>query len=119
MIQIKGNYSQIDKELDRLEGMPDFKTKVALHGVLTSAYTESQAAVHIETGSLKSSGKMRAEEGKAKWTGELEYGGPSAGVNNPVDYAIYEQRRGDSHDFLANTHMLHEQWVEAMKVGLA
>lgn len=117
-VKIISNYDFLDRELDRLDGLPDYKTKVAFSGVLREGYVGSQAIVHIETGSLKNSGKTKEKSSRRRWEGTLTYGGPSAGVNNPVDYAIYELARGGDHDFIANTHLLHQQWIQAMKKGL-
>lgn len=125
MIHLSSDYGDLDKEFDRLESMPDFKTKVALEQVLQKGYTQSQKDVHVDTSSLKSSGKTRSESDKGSntWTGELEYGGASAGANNPVDYAIYEQRRASdelgTHDFFANLHLLHPDFVKAIQMGLS
>lgn len=131
MIHLSSDYSALDRELDRVEKMPDAKTKKLLGAVLEHGYTMTQAAVHVETGSLKSSGKKTANSSKIdhKWEGEIEYGGPSAGVNNPVDYAIYEKARGaggaggpsdmkGDHDFFATLPLLHPEWTAAMKKGL-
>lgn len=121
MIHLSSDYSDIDKELDRVAGMPSPKAKIFLDAVLKEAFTESQASVHVITGSLKSSGKSKSDTNKAThdWEGEFQFGGPSAGVNNPVDYAIYEKRRGGEHDFMANTTLLNSKWVAALLKGLS
>lgn len=106
-------------ETRRLQRLPREKDKVKLDRVLHSGFVGSQAIVHVETGSLKSSGREKSDRTRRRWTGEISYGGPSAGPNNPVDYAIYEKARGDSHDFMANTHLLHEMYVKQIKEILA
>ena len=130
MIHIESNWSEIDREIDRLESMPGAKTKALLDTVLMMGFTMTQEAVHVETGSLKSSGdkKSDADRLSKKWEGEIQYGGPSLGPNNPVDYAIYEKRRGahwagpssvkGDHDFFAGLPALHSVWVAAVKAGL-
>jgi len=126
MIRIESDWSEIDKELDRIIGMPDAKTQALLGAVLSEGFGITQAQVHVQTGSLKGSGKEETSTDKLDhtWEGTIEYGGPSTGPNNPVDYAIYEQRREPdehygNHDFMAGLGVLHEQWIAAVKKGLA
>lgn len=120
MITITGNYTAWELELERLAHMPDPKTIVELDAILSSQFAATQVAVHIETGSLKSSGKMTsAVDAEAHtWEGTMVYGGPSLGVNNPVDYAIYEKARGGPHDFLASAELLEVLYTTAIKDGL-
>lgn len=131
MIQIVSDWSEVEKELDRVENMPDFKTRLALDIVLQQGYVETQKDVHVDTGSLQGSGKVESETDKlaGKWEGKISYGGPSTGVNNPVDYAIYEKRRGiggaggpsdakGDHDFFASLPALHKKYIEALQIGL-
>ena len=119
-IIIKGNYTAWEREFDRLESMPDYKTQVALFGVLREGFVLSNADTHVDTGSLKASEKAKGDVDKAThtWTGTLTWGGPSTGINNPVDYAIYEKARGGDHDFTHSLDLLHVKWVLAMKGGL-
>lgn len=121
MIHLSSDWSAIDSELDRIEAMPDFKTKVALEQVLTHGVVTIMADTHVLTGSLKSSIKKRSESEKitAEWKGEIEAGGASGGVNNPVDYAIYEKARGEDHNFMASTKLLDPMWIDALKKGLS
>lgn len=132
MIRINGSYGELEREFDRLEKMPDFKTKAALDTVLRSGFAATQAAVHEETGSLKASGDSSTDtdRARARWEGNISYGGPSAGVNNPVDYAIYEQRRGvggaggisdvkGDHDFMRPLDALDAAYIEAIVKGLS
>lgn len=131
MIQVKGDYSALERELDRLGRMPDFKTRLALDVVLQLGFKQTQGVVHVETGSLKDSGKVDSSVSKfdKSWEGEISYGGPSTGPNNPVDYAIYEKARGiggaggpsdlkGDHDFIAPLKSLHPQYIAAIKAGL-
>lgn len=101
MTEIHVDTSDVDRELDRLERL-DRRTILALDAVLTGQYAATQVAVHIETGSLKTSGRHDSNADRHTWRGEIVYGGPAPGaVNNPVDYAIYEKARGGHHDFIA------------------
>lgn len=119
MIFLNANWSAIDKEIDRIEDMPDFKTKALLDAVLETGFKSVQTATHVITGSLKSSEKMSSEEEGDDWIGTISAGGPSAGVNNPVDYAIYEKARGEDHDFFFPLAATHPLFVAAVKKGLS
>lgn len=131
MIRLVSDWSAVDREIARIESMPDFKTRLALDIVLQQGFVQTQKDVHVETGSLKGSGKVESEASKikARWEGKIRYGGPSTGVNNPVDYAIYEKRRGiggaggpsdakGDHDFFGSLPSLHPQYVTAILMGL-
>lgn len=120
MIIVHSDWSKVESELDRLSVMPSPKTTALLRGVMTQGFAMTQDQVHIDTGSLKSSGKEDEDISytKHQWMGTIRYGGPSLGVNNPVDYAIYEKRRGGAHDFFLNLPMLHPQFIAAIKEAL-
>jgi len=117
-IQIESDYDDFYREIDRVESMPTLEMKAALGIVLDFGFQETNAAVHVETGSLKSSETQEAESHKGEWTGTLEWGGASSGVNNPVDYAIYELARGGPHDFREPTKLLDPLFITAIKAGL-
>lgn len=124
-IFIRGDYRGIDREIDRIESMPDAKTTRLLDTVLQAGFKQTQAAVHRVTGSLASSGEVsaRIERTRSRWHGQIAYGGRSSGVNNPVDYAIYEKRRepdehGD-HDFMRPLEDLDIPYVRAILTGLS
>lgn len=118
-IYIHSDWSSIDAELDRLEGMPDLPTQALLDAVLTSAFFATQAEVHIITGSLKGSGNAYSESDDAEWTGTVSYGGPSPGFPfDPVRYAAYEKARGGDHDFMHPFFAFHDRFTEAMRDGL-
>ena len=120
MIIIETDFSDVEKEFSRLEKLPDFKTQAALDAVLELGFKTTQTEVHVITGSLKLSGKKSSEvhEKTHTWVGEIRYGGPSLGVNNPVDYAIYEKARDAEHDFMKSLPALHPLYVEAIRKGL-
>lgn len=120
-IKLDIDWSEMDEEIDRLGKMPDAKMSASLEAGLEELFGMSQTVVHIETASLKGSGKRSSESDRVrhKWHGEITYGGESPGVNNPVEYAWYEQRRDDVHDFMKPVHMLAEQVLaEAILRGL-
>lgn len=120
-IKILADYRELDRELDRIERQPDGRMTRLMNAALAVGFDVTQANVHVQTGSLKSSGTQDHDVDRAlkHWEGEIQYGGPSGGVNNPVDYAIYEQRRGGAHDFMAGLELLKPLFVTAMKTGLS
>lgn len=78
-----------------------------LEAILALAFGRSQQEVHIITESLKASGTIDSDLKNDVWKGTIEYGGPAPGfAHDPVRYAEYEQRRGQSHDFMASTYPL-------------
>ena len=121
MIHITSDFSAIDREIDRITNrQPTRKMKRNLDAVLELGFAQTQAVVHVETGSLKSSGNSSSKSDRLtkRWEGEIQYGGPSTSINNPVDYAIYEKRRDGAHDFFAPLHLLHPLYVSAILRGL-
>ncbi len=90
MIQVTSDWSDVDRELDRLSRMPTMEATSLLNTALSFSFALTEAAVHVETGALKASGRMETNKQsiESQWTGEITYGDEQA-----VDYAIYEQRR--------------------------
>lgn len=121
MIHIESDYSDIEAELDRLMRMPSRRMQRYLDQVLIFGYETTQASVHVRTGSLKTSGAWDSDSSRMtqKWVGTISYGGPSLGINNPVDYAIYEKERDGAHNFFAPLHLLHPLYIAAIKRGLS
>lgn len=118
-IWINADYSEIDNELDRIIDMPNDKTTGLLDAVLDFGFKQTQAATHVLTGSLKSSLKKDSKETDSTWRGTISAGGASLGINNPVNYAIYEKARGGDHDFFGNLHLLHQMYIAALLKGLS
>lgn len=120
MIVITSDYSEVEAELDRCIVQPSPKVIALLEAVLSTGFAATLAAVHIDTGSLKSSAKKESDVSfqTNTWTGTIRFGGPSLGVNNPVDYAIYEKARNGTHDFLAPLEVLDPLYVQSIKEGL-
>ena len=128
MIRIQSDYKFLEKELKRLDLAPNRAAKY-LDVVLHQGFNATQAAVHIETGSLKSSGRSNTSWDGDTWKGEITYGGFSLGVNNPVTYAIYEQARGThwagpssvkgDHDFMKPLEALDSLYVKAILKALS
>lgn len=68
---------------------------------LESLLAETQAYTHVETGSLRASGKIHTsyDMTRAVLSGEITYGGSApGGVHDPVRYAVYEAARGPEHN---------------------
>lgn len=120
MMRIEGNYTEIDRLFGKFDDMPNPETVAKLNAALAASFVTATAAVHIDTGSLKASGKSEGKRVRARkrWEGYIQFGGPSTGVNNPVDYAIYEKRRGGAHDFFAHLPALKGMYVKAIKDGM-
>lgn len=124
-VRLRSRWDGIDRELDRIASMPTPAMIQRLDRVLDSQFAATQAAVHVRTGSLKSSGDKSSSFHQAtkEWKGQISYGGVSLGPNNPVDYAIYEKRRepdehGD-HDFMRPVSAYNIAYIDALLKGLA
>lgn len=100
MIEIHSDWSDIKKEILRLKQTPSYSDKRKLDRTLKQGLRMAQAKVHVITGSLKESGKSSSRLLGSTYRGTFEFGGFSPGVNNPVDYAVYEQDRGGNHNFM-------------------
>lgn len=104
MIRIDADFSEVDRELSRLDHVP-MSVHLELEAILALAFGRSQQEVHVITGSLEASGTVDSDLKNDVWKGTIEYGGPAPGfAHDPVLYAEYEQRRGQSHDFMASTY---------------
>lgn len=110
-------YVNIDEWLDALDAHegPGIETLLALQSVLASGFAETQALVHVVTGSLKASGRMRTDVFDDEWRGEITYGGVAPGaVKGIVTYAKKEFNRGEDHDAMRNLDLLGGDIVDAM-----
>lgn len=80
-----------DLELRRLSDGFTGYDHVNFARVLAMGYARVQADVHIETGSLRGSIDMDVSSATGeRWVGEIDAGGASVGVKNPVRYAASE-----------------------------
>lgn len=110
MIEIHTDFSDVYRELDRLDHVPA-SVILRLEAILASQFASSQSEVHIITGSLKNSGDMSSEFKDEVWEGNIVYGGLSPGFpNDPVKYAEYEQARNFPHDFMAVAISMDERY---------
>jgi hypothetical protein len=114
-VQIRTDFSEVDRELRRLGDGPDTRTDLLFDAALTAIFQETQRVVHVITGSLKGSGLPDSDRGRDTWTGEISYGGASPGrVHDPVRYAQFERDRGGWHDFMAPVQHTDHAYIEAM-----
>lgn len=118
-MKISSDWSEVLRELRRVKDIPNFTAKQKLDEVLEFGLFWTEKDVHIDTGSLLSSGTTESVMLMGRYSGTISYGGFSEGVNNPVDYAVYELDRGGPHDFMVGTFDLHVLWVDAIKEILA
>lgn len=119
MIEIDIDLTELENHIKRISRQPDKKMITSLNAVLASQTNIVRAAVHIDTGSLKASVRSKNKKSASRWIGIISAGGPSPGsINNPVNYAIYEQRRRGAHDFMLPLDALHKQYVKAILEGL-
>jgi hypothetical protein len=118
-IYIEGDYSEVDREFKMLHNAPSPKGVKALETVLFLAYEAQKQNTHVLTGSLKSSTKRESEKRFREWEGTITAGGASKGINNPVDYAIYEKARGGPHDFQLVLDGFDFAWTVAVKEGMS
>lgn len=114
MIKIERIANGVEDEIDRLAEGLTTKDLLEFERILAQQFIATQEAVHVITGSLKSSGKMSSSGSKTHWEGTITYGGPSEGIHNPVDYAEYERERGNYHDFLAPAEDSSNDYISAI-----
>jgi hypothetical protein len=111
-MRVTSDWSDINKEVERVrDRVPSIDDLFILEDLLNQGFEDTQLVVHVDTGSLKASGKVETsfDQATGSWSGEITYGGASPGsVYDPVEYAWYEQRRDGSHDFMRNIHLFNE-----------
>lgn len=90
-----------------------------LEQILTLQFQAGQAAVHVDTGSLRASEEIDSDFTGGRWTGTVAFGGPSPGFpNDPVVYAAYEAARGGLHDFTVPITRQSGRYRQAMREHL-
>jgi hypothetical protein len=108
-----------DLELARLERGFTGADHTAFARAFLTNFTRTVAAIHIETGSLLASSRADLlESSDSRWEAEMKYGGASAGVKNPVRYAVSElfgrsPKHGGppSHDYLRSTRHIDDDFI--------
>lgn len=111
-MRIEQHSKLVEAELERLADGPGVRDLLRFEGVLARQFTATQAKVHIDTTSLKNSGKQKSSMNRATdvWEGTITYGGASRPIN-PVKYAQFEQARGGSHDFMRPAVKLGDRYL--------
>lgn len=118
MISISINMDEWKDALRAISG-PGEETVAELEAIMDTAFAETQAIVHVITGSLKGSGRTHFETKESEWSGDISYGGDSPGFpHDPVTYAGAEMGKGGSHDFLRNVDLIHEDLKNAMYTSM-
>lgn len=114
-MKIEIHSRMVEKELERLEDGPGIRDLLRFEAILATQFSATQAGVHIDTTSLKNSGRQKSTMNRATdvWEGTISYGGPSRPIP-VVKYAPYEQARGGSHDFLQPAMKITKQYERAI-----
>lgn len=107
-------FIDVDDWLDALDAHagPGTETKQALNAVLQAGFEETQAIVHVITGSLKASGRTDTSADGNSWEGEIRYGGPAPGYAHP--YVFYATEELNRHDYFRNLHLLDFDFEQAL-----
>lgn len=92
---------------DRLADTPSQRSVLIWRDATSHMFGNSQQAVHVDTGELKSSGRFHAERmARADILGQVSY---------DAGHATYEFRRGGSHDALTRAYVAsHREFQSAM-----
>lgn len=116
-MRIEVHSKMVEAELERLSDGPGIRDLIRLESVLGQQFTATQSKVHIDTTSLKNSGRQRSTMNRTTkvWEGEITYGGPSRPIP-VVKYAGFELGRGGNHDFLkpATQKQYQNQYLRAI-----
>ena len=106
--KIEVDAGEVIRELDRVSKGPGEYTFMSFEGAFTEAFAIIEEDVHIQTGSLFSTGRVTtAFEGPFVWEGTIHYGGPAPGrINDPVYYGAAELARGGDHFYLEAAHRI-------------
>lgn len=108
-----------DLELDRLQAGFTGYDHANFSRIFLIAFQRSVKDIHIESGSLLSSGKAEPlVSDHVQWSAQISYGGTSAGVNNPVRYAASElfgtsPKYGGppAHNYFRNTRYVDDDMI--------
>lgn len=119
MTTFEWDTSCADLELARLQNGFTGYDHANFSRVIIQAFTRTVKDVHIETGSLLSSGRVEPIDSTGdRWSAQISYGGASAGVKNPVRYAASEffgnsPTRGgpESHNYYRNTDHIDDDYI--------
>lgn len=117
MSSFEWDTSCADLELARLHhGFTGYDHQNFARAFITN-FTRVVANIHIETGSLLSSSRAdMLASSDDRWEAEMRFGGTSAGVKNPVRYAVSElfgssPKHGGMHDYLRTTRDIDDDFM--------
>lgn len=119
-IEIESDWSDVNRELDRLERLPNGAAITLLDALLGASFSAVEANVHILTGRLKGTGTVHSWTLGPLWEGRIHYGTPGFfdvhhhHYGPEVMYAIFEKRRGGTHDFFNPAKAMESAFVEGM-----
>ncbi len=106
-VHVTCDTSEVDHDLDRILRGPSMACHKAFAGALAAQFQETQARVHVVTGSLKASGDHDVVQGSPHdWEGFIRYGPATERVpvpgpaRNAAEYAIFEQEKSDFHNYM-------------------
>lgn len=100
-VDIEVDVSEPMHEIDRL--LAEFAPEVflRLEKLLAAAFLSCWNVVHVETGSLKSTGRPESLATATEWGGRVHFGGAAPGFpRDPAFYGVFELARGGLHFFL-------------------
>lgn len=117
-IIMNSDYDDMMDSINAVGDQPSAKMVLLLNNVLHRGFTFVQEDTHVQTSSLLQSEKSEGGVKYKRWEGKITAGGPSGGVNNPVDYAIYEKARDGAHDFFRRLPLLHSSYIRAIQNGM-
>jgi hypothetical protein len=114
MIQVSLKMDEMHALLHAQSMTPNPRMHQAMKRAADRAFARTQSDVHVDTGSLKASGRVALTDDWPTYATTIVYGGQSWGPNDPVTYAIYEMNRGGTHDFMRGATENLEVFTAAM-----
>lgn len=117
MTEYRWDTSCADLELSRLEAGFTGYDHANFARPFLQAFAHTVQDVHIETGSLLASSKAEPlVSDSRRWEAQISFGGESAGVKNPVRYAVSERfgkspRRPGAHNYMRSTDHIDEVFI--------
>lgn len=101
---IRGIQEAQEKNLKRIAAMkPAGEFGKALQFALTAAHRYAVQITHVDTGALKGSHRMKLELLWRRGIIYIDPASPGKRGTPPVEYGVYEHRRGGSHAFYKRT----------------
>lgn len=107
-LDVQIDAGEVTRELDRLSKGPGPYTYMSFEDAFIEAFNVIHEDIHIETGSLFSTGKLDTHfETDHVWEGTIRFGGAAPGMpRDPAYYGVYELARGGDHFFFAAAHAI-------------